>query len=94
MGGAKPLLEAGRVHLLYFEYNKIGLWRSIDLQETVALLDLLDYGCFFAGQPTLTSISGSCWDPAYEIKYWSNVVCAYRPHFMFKELLAMSWQEV
>lgn len=32
----------------------------------------------------------SCWDDAYEMYNWSNVVCVHRKHFMYAELEAMS----
>ena len=91
IAGAKPLLETGRVKVLYYEYNNMGLWHSMQLRDVVETLDKLGYGCYFDG-PTLTSISGSCWRDGYEFKGWSNVVCAHRNHFMYGELVAMSWQ--
>ena len=73
--------------MIYFEYNSGGLWAHVELRNVVGMLDELDYGCFFDGQPTLTSISGSCWRSNYEFKGWSNVVCAHRDHFMFASWL-------
>ena len=58
-----------------FENHYIGHWKNISLQDVVAILDNLAYTCFWAaGDGALFQIT-SCWDPFYDIKTRSIVLC-------------------
>jgi hypothetical protein len=43
----------------------------------IAMLDDLEYDCFFQGQGRLFRLTG-CFTPQWDIKIWSNVVCTRR----------------
>ena len=75
---AMELLESHRIRALIFEYHKIGLWGSTKFKDVVDSIAQHNMECFFMGQNRLWPISGKCWDPQYEIKEWSNVLCILR----------------
>lgn len=81
LAGAYETLRDHRAKVVAFEYNSMGLWKlqkdgsGASLQQCVNYLEDLGYACYWDGRPTLTRITG-CWDPRYEIRYWSNIVCA------------------
>lgn len=45
--------------------------------QVIAMLDDLEYDCFFQGQGRLFRLTG-CFTPQWDIKTWSNVVCTRR----------------
>ena len=73
--GARKSLSAAKVSILYFEYHHINLWASTNLEDVVKELSAMSFACYLDGQPTLTRLDALCWDPSYEFKHWSNVVC-------------------
>ena len=73
--GAMKVLREGRVSVLYFEYHELRLWQSASLKDIVAELASTGFACYLDGQPTLARLDAGCWDEAYEVKAWSNVVC-------------------
>jgi FkbM family methyltransferase len=89
--GATRVLQAKQAAIVYFEYNKMNLWRTVNLKTVIEDLDELDYVCYFEGRPTLTRITG-CWDNRFEFKRWSNVVCTPNDHFMYPALEHMSFR--
>lgn len=40
---------------------------------------------YFDGKPELTRLTG-CWDPSYEFRGWSNVVCVLRSHALYASM--------
>lgn len=90
--GAAATLAANVVDLVQFEYHRIGKWSptaegSVSLEETVARMDHYGYDCYFDGRTTeLLRLTG-CWTPLYEIRKWSNVVCARRSFTALNERL-------
>ena len=73
--GAWRSLSAAKVDILYFEYHYLNLWGSTNLEDVVKDLSAMNFACYLDGQPTLTRLDALCWDPSYEFKVWSNVVC-------------------
>ncbi len=61
--------------LLYFEYNDLGLWKTRPLKALITKLQEYGYYCYYDGSPNLTRIT-ACWYDSYDIRSWSNVVCA------------------
>jgi FkbM family methyltransferase len=75
--GAERLLSQRRVRILEFEYHVHRAWRATSLEAVVARLDALGMDCFFENLASLTRLTG-CWHGSYEVRGWSNVVCALR----------------
>eukprot|EP00899_Mesostigma_viride_P003772 jgi/Mesvir1/13396/Mv16485-RA.1 len=76
--GAHRTLTSGKVDVLIFEYNEVGAWQSHELSYFVEWLDRLGMDCYFLGSPGMVLLSGGCWDPHYELKWWLNVACVAR----------------
>ena len=78
--GAENTLREGAVEVLQFEYNgERGLWKdpSVLLKPIVEHLDSLRYTCFLEASHKLYLLS-RCWNPSFEWKAWSNVICAHQ----------------
>jgi FkbM family methyltransferase len=75
--GASRLLESRRVRIVEFEYHSHRAWQATSLQAVVERLDGYGFDCFFENLSTLTRLTG-CWHGSYEIRGWSNVICALR----------------
>ncbi|GIM16526.1 hypothetical protein Vretimale_19157 [Volvox reticuliferus] len=90
LAGAYESLANQRVGLLSFEYHKLWKRSRGTLKECVHYLDDLGYSCYYDA-PVLAKVSGSCWQDAYEIRRWSNVVCVRRGTAMEEELYAGSY---
>lgn len=88
--GAERALSHRRIGMLQFEYNKMGLWKSTNLSDTIVFMARLGYSCYFEGRPTLARLTG-CWSTRYEFKSWSNIVSTHTHHFMFSELYKLSF---
>ena len=48
------------------------------------------YVCFLEFN-TMTRLTG-CWDPVYEFKDWSNVVCVIEGSTLEDAIMAVSWK--
>jgi hypothetical protein len=77
--GAARTLATGRVAYVEFEYHGKGAWLNHSLREVVADMDDFGFDCYWAGVARVYKITG-CWHPEYEIRRWSNIVCAHRGH--------------
>ena len=75
--GAAGLLARGAVRLLEFEYHAQRAWLGTTLERVVAQLDEWGYDCAFEGAANATRLT-KCWAPVFEVRRWSNVVCASR----------------
>jgi hypothetical protein len=62
------------VTVLMFEYHSIGFWANTTLQATNKWLERLGYACYLEGRPHLFKLAAGCWDNAFEVHHWSNVV--------------------
>lgn len=74
--GARQALAAHKIDIVLFEYHSIGLWGStpaFTLKAVTENMEMLGYICYFEGK-LLTRLTG-CWNDAFEVKTWSNVVC-------------------
>ena len=100
--GARGLLDAGRVGLYVFEIHG----KDRPLHAHIKRLDAAGYRCFFplrlrgegnrgkSPSRTLLEIGGTCWQPAFEVKGWLNVVCGNtRVPSLIEALEVMSAQE-
>lgn len=86
--GARALLDARRIELLEFEYHGVGAWGAAsreygprrNLSDILSWLDGAGYSCFWQGNSgALAPASGRWWDPAFEFRAWSNLVCSCLP---------------
>lgn len=75
--GATRSLRSGMVRMLIFEYHRQGQWSKTSLESVVSKLSRFKYDCYFEGQARLWKLT-DCWDAAYEIRRWSNVMCLRR----------------
>ena len=88
--GATATLRAHRIGLLEFEYSSYGFWNKgfmakknrgerRDLGQTLRWLQDSGYQCFFRTADGVLPISAPCWSEPFEIRRWSNVICAHEP---------------
>ena len=85
--GMRRALQAKRIELLEFEYNKVSWTRSSKqlrhprtLGNTTAWLHSLGYTChMLAGTRGTWPISGECWRDGMNEQGWANVLCAHSP---------------
>ena len=90
MGGAvsNAVSNARIVHVFEFEYHSSSYWsahnpESRALKTTLSWLTELGYECFWTGADgCLAPASGLCWTDEFEIRSWSNLVCAHGWHLM------------
>ena len=89
--GAAQTLASGRVTVVEFEYNDVGMWGLKRLGDVVASLDGAGYTCFLEARTALRVLTG-CWSSdAYEFWRWSNVLCVRRSRpDLLNALYAMS----
>ncbi|KAJ9515925.1 hypothetical protein QJQ45_016897 [Haematococcus lacustris] len=73
--GAENTFSSQAVDLVVFEYHGIGRWKDETLAGIVVWMEAKGYACYFEGTPFIYKLSRGCWNPKYEIKTWSNVVC-------------------
>jgi FkbM family methyltransferase len=92
--GAMQSIASGKVGVITFEYHEVGVWKEYKLRDVVDWLNGLNYVCYFDGKPSLARMTG-CWDDAYEIYSWSNVVCVKRsdPLYAAMEKMALRHEE-
>ncbi|KAG2450962.1 hypothetical protein HYH02_004234 [Chlamydomonas schloesseri] len=76
LAGAYHTLLRHKAEVLSFEYHHYWSRSGASLPQCLGYLDQLGYDCYFDG-PKLHRLTG-CWEPGFEIKDWSNVVCAVR----------------
>jgi hypothetical protein len=74
--GSVASLRRKAVAMIMFEYNAPNIWAVTPLRTMVAWLEQLDYVCYFEGMPRIYKLGRGCWNDAYEIHNWSNVVGA------------------
>ena len=93
--GMRGALERHAVDVVEFEYHNKSFWESTNpearsLDSTLAWLHAISYACFWQGDNgCLAPASGRCWDQQFEIRSWSNLVCA-RDGEPQKELWALA----
>ena len=76
-GGARMLAE-GRVRVLAFEYNNQNLWATESLGDVVGWLDENGgFDCVLMQQGRAKRLT-KCWNPSFEGRAWSNVLCVRR----------------
>jgi len=56
--GASELIRRRGIRCIMFEYHGLGLWKSVQLEDVVHVLDLHDYDCYFQGHSRLWPITG------------------------------------
>jgi len=75
--GAKRALHSKSIRMLVFEYHMFCPWAETSLEEVVNTLADYNYDCYFEGNERVWKLT-DCWDPLWEIRYWSNVLCLRR----------------
>lgn len=78
LGGIKTL-ASDKIKYLEFEYHNVNRWARSDLQDTIDLLDQLNFDCYWALNSGKLSRLTGCWhDSYYSERKWSNVACINR----------------
>lgn len=78
LDGARDMLKSHAVKVLVFEYNDLGSWKTRDLEPIVSRLDTFGYDCFLPQQESTVLRLTKCWNKAYDVKGWMNVMCVLR----------------
>ena len=90
-GGPATIGNAG---LVAFEYHFRGAWAADSLRRRSAKLDASGFDCFLEGaHGALWRLAGGCFDDAYEVRRWANVVCARREEVAWRAAL-LRWAAV
>jgi FkbM family methyltransferase len=89
--GSQQVLEQKKTKLLIFEYHKLNLWSESHpnkdtLENVVKNMDLKGYDCYLLGKDSTFRLTG-CWNPLFEFRKWSNVVCAAREEHALSQML-------
>lgn len=87
--GSLQSIAGKKIGVVSFEYHEVGVWRHYALKEVVEWFNGFDYVCYFDGKPSLARLTG-CWDDAYEMYEWSNVVCLKRTDPLYPVLERMT----
>ena len=77
LDGAYIMLADNLIKVVEFEYHHQRAWKTRNLKDVVESMSNFGYDCFLAQSTTFIRLTG-CWDPAYEFKDWSNVICVVR----------------
>jgi hypothetical protein len=94
--GMRSSLRAKLVQIVEFEYSGFGFWglrRSAGgrtLEGTLNWMSDLGYFCFVQGRTGLVPASPPCWRASFEMRRWTNLVCAQRGSALFGEMLKLS----
>lgn len=75
--GAKKTLHSCLVRMIVFEYHSVCPWAESSLESVVQMLAALSYDCYFEGNARVWRLT-DCWDPLWELRFWSNVLCLKR----------------
>ena len=90
-GGPATIGNAG---LVAFEYHFRGAWAADSLRRRSAKLDASGFDCFLEGaHGALWRLAGGCFDDAYEVRRWANVICARRAEVAWRAAL-LRWAAV
>ena len=86
LDGLREALSRGAVDVIEFEYHHVGMWAHTkggrSLRATLRDLYVYGYACFWQASDhgrascELAPASAMCWDERFEIRAWSNLVCA------------------
>lgn len=87
LDGMRETLRRKRVAIVEFEVSHKGYWtpyrrdplfaEARRVNSTVAWLGDAGYTCFWQANESVVPMSGSCWRRQFEIRRWSNIVCAH-----------------
>jgi len=75
--GAKKLLSQGQIRMLIFENHRIGAWATTSLLDVIESLNVDGFTCHMLGRTGMARLT-NCWSPAFDVKYWSNILCVHR----------------
>jgi FkbM family methyltransferase len=76
--GALRTLASAKVRYLEFEYHQVGHWKISSLEDTIDMLDNLNFDCYWSlNGGGLRRLTG-CWHTSYDERKWSNVACISR----------------
>ena len=84
--GAKKGLQAKMFRVIEFEYNRVGMWKTVSLNGTVGKLMQYGYTCFWQGREAIAQYEVKCNN---EIHKWSNLVCVHE-HLIVTKLKSRS----
>ena len=92
--GHDPLVLDGgietvkRARLVEFEYHFRGAWARETLKGRTEQFDELGFDCYLQGaHGSLWRLTGACFDEAFEVRRWANVVCVRRDQIAWRDAL-------
>ena len=87
-GGAETVKHS---KLVEFEYHFRGAWARETLKSRTEQFDHLGFDCYLQGaHGSLWRLTGGCFDEAYEVRRWANVVCVRRDQIAWRDTL-LKW---
>ncbi len=75
--GAKKLFSQEQVRMLIFENQGNGAWGTTSLLGVIESLNSNGFTCYMLGKTGMARLT-NCWDPIYDLKKWSNILCVHR----------------
>jgi hypothetical protein len=92
--GQDPLVLDGGIEtvknarLVEFEYHFRGAWAEETLKGRTEQFEGMGFDCYLQGaHGSLWRLTGGCFDEAYEVKRWANVVCVRRDQIAWRDAL-------
>ncbi len=81
--GMRRAIRRRAVSLIEFEVNNLGYWHRgaradyRKVRDVAQMLGSSGYHCFWQTHSALVPLTGECWRDKYEMRRWSNVLCAH-----------------
>ena len=95
--GQDPLVLDGgietvkKARLVEFEYHFRGAWARETLKGRTEQFEGMGFDCYLQGaHGSLWRLTGGCFDEAYEVRRWANVVCVRRDQIAWRDTL-LKW---
>ena len=84
-GGMETVKNA---RLVEFEYHFRGAWAEETLKGRTEQFEGMGFDCYLQGaHGSLWRLTGGCFDEAFEVKRWANVVCVSRHEIAWRDAL-------
>ena len=84
-GGMETVKNA---RLVEFEYHFRGAWAEETLKGRTEQFEGMGFDCYLQGaHGSLWRLTGGCFDEAFEVKRWANVVCVRRDEIAWRDAL-------
>ena len=85
-GGMETVKNA---RLVEFEYHFRGAWARETLRSRTEQFEGMGFDCYLQGaHGSLWRLTGACFDEAFEVRRWANVVCVSRQDIAWRDTLS------